>query len=747
VQQRNAFNAVETAGDAVAARLKRHPLSVAILGVTLALQAGVVLADEQENGNGTLEIGAMAITDNRLGETTEGTGSYATGSTRTATKLSLSPRETPQSVSVITRQQMDDQNLTSIGDVLSKTPGITINKLDSSRASFKSRGFEIDNFQIDGIPAAFRFGNGIDQADMVIYDRVEVLKGSTGLLSGFGSPSATVNLVRKRPTKELSGYISAGAGSWDTYRSEFDIGGSLTPQGNVRGRFVTAYEDGQSFMDHLSEKKQVFYGILETDITDDTLLSAGLSRQTNRPDGSSWGSSVPLLDSNGNEINMSRSHNPGTKWSQWDNTTDNAFVTLEQRLAYDWTVKASISRTETDSPITLGSAASGNPNPVDGTGMFVWRGKYDYETSQNAYDLYASGPFQLLGREHELVVGLSHRDIESDETNWPFFFDAAPSVFGWNGDFPEPDWGSPQSKVKTELKESAAYLTSRFKPTDNLSIILGTRVSNWKLDSTGTDLVAGQSAKLQSLRETGVVVPYAGVVYDLNDTYSVYASYTSIFKPHESEQDINGKAIEPEEGDAYELGLKAEFFDGRLNASAALFEVKQDNLAEEIGFDFVTNKSIYRAVQGAKTKGFELELAGELMPDWQVQGGYTHRITRDGDDNKISTTEPEDMFRLSTSYRLPGQFNKLTIGGSASWQSKIWQNIWNPVSGASDYKYTQESYWVLDAMAKYQVTEQVSVNLNGNNLTDKKYFSNLGFYDGGFYGDPRNFMLTTRFDF
>ncbi|MDH4869892.1 TonB-dependent siderophore receptor [Pseudomonas sp. BN515] len=714
---------------------------MAILGVTLALQTGMVLAEEQQNGEGTLEIGATAITDNRLGETTEGTGSYTTGSTRTATKLALSPRETPQSVSVITRQQMDDQGLTNIGEVLSKTPGITVNKLDSSRASFKSRGFEIDNFQVDGMPAAFRFGNGIDQTDMVIYDRVEVLKGSTGLLSGFGSPSATVNLVRKRPTRELSGYVSASAGSWDTYRSEFDIGGALTPEGNVRGRFVTAYEDGQSFMDHLSEKKQVFYGILETDITEDTLLSAGVSRQTNRPEGSSWGPSTPLFDSNGNKFRFSRSFNPGTKWSQWDNTNDNAFVTLEQRLAYAWTVKASITRTETDAPITLGSAASGNPNPVDGSGMSIWRGKYRYETSQNAYDLYASGPFQLLGREHELVVGLSHRDIESKSTNWPFFFDSVSTINGWTGDFPEPAWGNPTSKQDDELKESAAYLTGRFKPTEDLSVILGSRVSNWEMDSTGTNLVTGQSGKLQDLQENGVVVPYAGVVYDLDDTWSVYASYTSIFKPHESETDASGKAIEPEEGDAYEAGLKGEFFDGRLNTSLVMFEVKQDNLAVDTGvIDPVTNRSVFRAVQGAKTKGFELEVAGELMPDWQVQGGYTHRITRDGDDNKISTTEPEDMFRLSTNYRLPGQFNKLSIGGSASWQSKIWTDV-NP------QRYTQGSYWVLDAMAKYQVTEQVSVTLNGNNLTDEKYFSNLGFYNGGFYGDPRNFTLTTRFDF
>lgn len=161
---------------------------------------------EEASDKGALELGATAINDTHLGETTEGSGSYTTGATRTATRMALSPRETPQSVSVITRQQMDDQNLTSIADVLGKTPGITVTKLDSSRASFQARGFEIDNFQIDGIPAAFRFGNGIDQTDMVIYDRVEVLRGATGLLSGFGSPSATVNLVRKRPAREFSGY-------------------------------------------------------------------------------------------------------------------------------------------------------------------------------------------------------------------------------------------------------------------------------------------------------------------------------------------------------------------------------------------------------------------------------------------------------------------------------------------------------------------------------------------------------------
>ena len=746
MQQQPFLNTVPGARNATTVGLRRQPLALAILAVSLAAPAGLAWA-EDGSATGTLELGATAITDTTLGETTEGTHSYTTGATRTATRMALSPRETPQSVSVITRQQMEDQNLTSISDVLAKTPGITVTKLDSNRASFQARGFEIDNFQVDGIPAAFRFGNGIDQTDMVIYDRVEVLRGATGLLSGFGSPSATVNLVRKRPTREFSGYASFGAGSWDTYRGEFDIGGALTAEGNVRGRFVTAYEDGQSFMDNLSEKKQVMYGIVEADLSEDTLLSVGLSRQTNRPEGSSWGPSTALVDSTGTGFGMSRSFNPATQWSQWDNTNDNLFVTLEQRLANDWSIKASASRTETDSPITLGSAASGNPNPVDGSGMGVWLGRYRYKTDQNAYDLYASGPFQMLGREHELVVGVSHRDIRAHEDNWPFFFASAPNIFQWDGNFPEPDWGRPSSKVDTRLQESAAYLTGRFKPTDNLSVILGGRLSNWQLDSTRLDTASGQRSKSQDLEENGVVVPYAGVVYDLNDNWSVYGSYTSIFKPHESEEDINNKMIEPEEGDAYELGLKSVFFDGRLNASLALFEVRQDNLPELEGFDAATNTSIYRAVQGAKTRGFELEVAGELTPDWHVQGGFTHRITKDGEGEKISTVEPENLLRLSTTYRLPGAWNKLTVGGSANWQSKVWKDLYNPATGAEDYRHTQASYLTLDAMAKYQVTDKLSVTLNGNNLTDKRYYSNLGFYNGGFYGDPRNFMLTTRYDF
>lgn len=125
-----------------------------------------------------LQLQATSVTGLGLGGTTEGSNSYTTGETSTATKLPLSLRETPQSVTVITRQQMTDQGLGSIAQVLAQTPGITVMHDDSERYNFYSRGFTLDNFQYDGVPTSdFTTNtNGLGMRDMAIYDRVEVVR-------------------------------------------------------------------------------------------------------------------------------------------------------------------------------------------------------------------------------------------------------------------------------------------------------------------------------------------------------------------------------------------------------------------------------------------------------------------------------------------------------------------------------------------------------------------------------------------
>ena len=686
-----------------------------------------------------LELGATTVIGNQLGTITEGSGSYSPGTIATATRLVLTPRQTPQTITVSTRKYMDDFGLNAIDDVMRRTPGVSVGNYDSERTFYYSRGFTIQNFQYDGIPTLRddAYSSGATLSDTAIYDRIEVIKGASGLLSGAGAPGATINLIRKKPTHDFAGHVSLGAGSWDNYRSELDVSGPLTESGNIRGRAVTAYQDKHSFQDHYERKTSTYYGILEMDLDEHTLLSVGADYQDNDPKGSSW-AGIPLYDSNGNTVSTSRSFNPGTDWSSWAQYTRSVFASLEHRFSNDWVAKGELSHNINGYHAVLGSASGGNPDPVTGTGVTMYHGKYTGETKTDTAELYATGPFELLGREHELVVGVS-----TSRSHWDGkgYYNGAyngnvTDFWNWSGNVVEPDWGTASMFNDQTTRQLGSYITARFKPTDDLAVILGSRFANYTR-SGDTDS-----------KETGRVVPYAGVVYDLNETYSAYASYTSIFNP-QSNLDRNQKALEPDTGDNYEVGLKGEWFEGKLNASLAYFEILQDNRAEE-DTEYnsnPTNPSLTWAYKGveAKTKGWEAEISGELAPDWQVQAGYVHKIIRGANDEKLSTWEPEDQVSLYTSYKLPGVLDKFTVGGGARWQSKAWQSVTNPVRGTEDV--TQDAYWLVDLMTRYQITDNLSATVNLNNVFDKKYYSNIGFYNTIYYGDPRNLMLTTRWDF
>lgn len=685
--------------------------------------------------SGPLELGATNVISNQLGTVTEGSGSYTPGTIATATRMVLTPRQTPQSISVVTRQAMDDFGLAGIDDVMRHTPGITVSTYDSERTNYYSRGFAIQNFQYDGIPMTRNapYSAGQTLTDMAIYDRVEVLKGATGLLTGAGGPGGTINLVRKKPTSEFKGHVELGAGSWDNYRSEIDVSGPLTETGNVRGRAVAAYQDKHSFMDHYERKTSVFYGILEFDLDEDTLLTVGADYQDNDPKGSGWSGSRPVYDSAGNPINLPRSFNNGAKWSKWEQYSRTAFATLEHTFNNGWVAKGQYNHQINGYYATLGSLAS--PNPTTGLSS-IYANKYTGETVSDSGDFYLTGPFSMLGREHELVIGSS-----VSSSHWvgkdyysPTYTNNVIDFYNWNGDSIEPDWGNVGFKNDETTRQSGMYVTGRFSLMDDLHLLLGTRVANYQV--TGTS----------DTKDTGKVIPYAGLVYDLNDNYSLYASYTEIYLPQTAYRDSSNKMLEPDEGTNYEIGLKGEFYDGRLNTSLAYFEVHEENRAES---DTTADTSLvdnpYKGIT-AKTKGYEAEISGELAPGWQLQAGYTHKVIRDQSGTKVSTWEPEDQVNFYTTYKLTGPWDKLTLGGGARWQGEGWQLLNNRAKGTTD-KFSQDPYWLVDVMARYQVTDNVSATLNVNNVFDKTYYTNIGFYNSSYYGDPRNVMLTTRWNF
>lgn len=717
--------------DALSQLLQGTGLEYQLQGNTIVITAG--------RGD-ALELSATNINGvgEGLGSVTEGSDSYTVRSTGTATKLPLTLRETPQSVTVIPRQVMTDHNLTSLDDVVKFTPGLSSNHRDSERYTFYSRGFQIQNFEYDGIPSQIvnesqQFTSTL--LDMAMYDRVEVVRGATGLLSGAGTPSATLNLVRKRPTSDFQGYVAGEAGAWDRYRSEADVSGPLTETGNIRGRLVGVYETANSFIDWYKTDKRMMYGALDIDLSEDTLLRLSLDYQNNNSDGVSFGH-IPLFNTDGSATHFSRSFNPGARWSYLDNTHYNFTSLLEQKLANDWSLKASYSHQYSYRRGVTGSASRGSPDPSTGSGVSMYINRLDSYQTQDTADVYATGPFTLGGREHELVVG---GNLAYTHLNYPTYESMNPvvdDIYNWDGDPNGKPHLSKTDESISRLMQSGLYTAVRLKPYDPLSIILGTRVSWWKQrDGASTETPDATTQK------SGVVTPYAGVILDLDEHYSLYASYTNIFLPQTYYKTANGSSLDPLEGDNYEIGIKGEFFDGALNTSLALFEVKQENTPEYVGINEDSGEEIYRAIAGTTTRGVEAEVSGRVARGWDVMGGYTYRESHDNDDNRVEANQPMNLFKLATRYRLPGEWERLTLGGNIVWQSDIY------AVSSSGTKAHQRPFGVVGLVANYEVSHQLTLGLNLNNLFDKKYYDGLSTFNSGSYGEPRNAVMNARWSF
>ena len=726
------------------------------LSACLLLAASPSLYAETSQSNPPRSLETIDVTaapsggDYDAGMTTEGRDSYTTDATNTATRMVLSPRETPQSVTVITREQMEDFGLNSVAEVMQRTPGVTVNAQDTERLQFFARGFEITNFLYDGMPSMRNssLGKQAAQADTFIYDRVEVLRGASGLLHGIGNPSATINLVRKKPTRDFSGQVGVEANSWNGYRGELDVGGPIDGNDKVRARFVSAYEQGESFLDHYENEKQVFYGVIEGDISDSTMITLGMDYMDYDPQGSTWGG-IPLFYSDGGIADLDRDTNPATDWSSWAQDARTAFMHLEHQFDSGWYGKLAYTYQENNYDAQLASAGGGTLNR-DGSGKTLWSGRFQEEKHQDTFDLYANGPFELFGRQHELVVGASHSRAKRDYTGQPAlnFDNTLDNLFTWDGNRAKPAWGANNAEEKELIEQTGFYATARFKPTDSLAVITGGRVVDWERSRSGFNWAGPFPDHERHFEENGEVVPFAGVVYDLNLHHSVYASYTSIFQP-QTARDIDNRVLDPEEGNSYEAGLKSEFRNGRVNTTVAVFRTDQDNLAESTGQPIPggpANSVAYRAVDGAQTNGFELEASGEILPRWQLLAGYTYRITEDPEGDELNTTSPEDMLRLSTRYRFNGSLDGLTLGTSIAWQNKTYAFVTRP-GHSGDFKFVQDAYTLVDLMARYQFNPALSVTANVSNLTDETYFNNLGFYNGGYYGDGRKASLKLNYRF
>lgn len=686
----------------------------------------------------SVTLAPVQVSATGIGNTTEGTNSYTTGSMNTATRLGLSIRETPQSVSVITRQMIDDMQLESLTDVVNTVTGVTSTNQDSSRNSFSARGFAINNYQIDGVPTTWEGGYsaGESQMDTVLFDRIEVVRGASGLISGAGNPSAAINLVRKKAdSKEFTGHASISAGSWDRYQGTVDISTPLNEAGTVRGRVVGSYLDERSFVDLLENEKTVFYGTLAADLTDSTLLNVGISQQQTKPNGSTWGG-LPAWFSDGGRTDWSRSKTVGADWTSWGSEVTNYFANVEHNFDSGASIYAAYSKSINEGDLQL-MWLPGAPDRQTGLGLNPSLSWYDNEREQDNIDIYGNLPISLFGRDHEVTIGLMQSKQDFIANRRPALNVAsAGSFYEWDGSYPEPEWGEKNPYTTQKTKQLGGYAVAKLSLADPLKLILGTRLTNWEIEGMKWN------GELYNFDHNQIVTPYAGLIYEINDVYSVYTSYTDIFNPQNA-QDRNGDFLDPLEGENYEAGIKAEYLQGRVNASLSVFRIEQDNLAQtDAGFLIpgTTNQASF-AAEGTTSKGFEVEVSGAITDNWNLMVGWSQFQAEDADGTAVNTNYPRRTATLFTTYRM----NQLTVGGGVNWESSNYTLATNPL-GQSE-KLKQDSYALVRLMAKYQMTPALSAQLNINNLFDEKYYTNIGFYSQLAYGAPRNANLTLKYDF
>lgn len=692
------------------------PLTGAIL---LALAASPLHAQQNPDNTTEADVEVLQVHGSRL------------DSAATATGLPLTLRETPQSVSIIDDSFISAFSLDSVADIMALAPGIQAQQAETNRYFFRARGNAITNFQFDGVPVQYSSFFNEAVTDSILFDRIELVRGASGLLSGAGEPSAAINLIRKRPKAEPAGYASVKLGSRDNLRLEADQSLNITEDGAVQARFAAAYEQFDSYVDLAKEDNLQLYGVTTAALGSNTRLTIGVDYSERNPEGSTWGA-LPLFYADGTAANdISRSTTTAASWSSWQREGLNAFATLEHGFTNGWDLRLELERRhdEMDGHLLY---LSGFPDKATGLGMNAFPMIYQAQRDQDALRVFASGPYQLFGREHQLTAGLlySKQDMSANS-----FYSSDMLVVGnfwqWDGSIAEPSYPAQALTDSAVDTQKGLYIASQFNLHDKLTLIVGNRFSSYDMDAA-TDY-----------KHSNINTPYAGVVFDITDKLSLYSSYTEIFQPQNA-RDANNQRLDPVEGSNIELGIKGDFFNEAVTASLAVFKVEKDNVAErDPNFTAPLPDGSFpmRGVKGTNSKGYELELTGKPLDTLDLYFSYTHNTSEQADGSAFATYLPDDMLRFSAIYRLDGSLAPVTLGTNINWQSKLTQ----PNVGPNGETAEQPAYTLVNLMASYDINQQLIARFNVRNLFDKKYYSSIDFYNQGFFGAPRSVELSLSY--
>ncbi|QEO79168.1 MULTISPECIES: TonB-dependent siderophore receptor [Pseudomonas] len=671
----------------------------------------------------TLELQATDIVGNADYESAQGPvkGYHATRSA-SATRTDTAIHETPQSISVVSRDVVEDLGATRLQDALDYAGGVGRgnNFGGQGLTTFTVRGFTTGEFYRNGFPINRGYPN---MPDANTIERLEVLRGPATMLYGRGDPGGTFNVVSKQPLAERTVTLGSQVSDQGMRRGTLDASGPLDEEGRLAYRLNVIGEGGDTFRDHVETERYGIAPVVSWQVNDTTRLTfEGDFMRNNAP-----------LDRGvthyaGQRGTASRDTFFGEKDAGKLHNDNNLLqVRFEHMLNDDWTLAGG---TQWLDGTLQGNAIEGNGIAADGRTLgrnFNYR---KLEWTDRDTQLNLTGHFSTGGFEHTLLTGIEYEDYDYQS----IIQRSSGAVGAYPIDIFDPVYGQPRPALtrtptndQENLKTFGVFVQDQVALTERLKLLAGARFERFEHEYESFVPQNPPGSRNWNVTDSAVT-PRLGVIYDLTDTVAVYANTARSFKPN-SGASREGGGFKPEEGKSYEMGVKWEALDRQLSVDAAVYQIEKRNVLTTDPVD-----STFSVAAGeVRSRGFDLNVAGNLTPEWRVIGGYAYvdaEVTKDI--NIPSGTRllnvPKNTFSLLNVYEFQdGGLKGLGLGVGAKYvDERAGQTAANA--------FSMDSYTVVDLLGYYKVNERIRLNLDLKNLFDADYeegaFGNVYAYPG-----------------
>ncbi len=667
-------------------------------------------------------------------ETENDNTKYLQRKASSTSRIPLTIKESPMTVTVVSKKLMDEFAVRDLSDALKGVASVTMdNKNGGRQPALRSRGFLMDDtnaYMVDGQPMY----SLLDQP-MELMERVEVLRGPSGVQYGRGRGSGIVNLIRKRPTDENFVSIKASGGSWDYRQVQLDAGGRVADNDNLGYRVNISKEDANSFRDNVSLNREVLGVVFDAKITDDlklTLLADYVNRDTPWDIGQQFINGKPAPG-------LSRSTNDQLPWA--DNSTVNTTLGYEVdwKLNENWKLKHQYTHQDFSSNRNTSGRTGFNAT----TGNFTPNEALQVQTGKNhSFVMDLIGDNTLFGMRHRTVFGYHHVDLAIETTNG-----IANSYAGVVNNIYNPinvvRRALPLSPF-TGINDSVfrgIYAEDYIGIHPKLNLMLGVRK-----DIFEEKTASAAAVPVKDKRKNDQVSPRVGLVYTPIEQITLYGSYMRGFEPGGRAAAtvatgipaINaGELFDPQESEQYELGIKTSLLEDKLAVNFAVYDLTRSN---QVFTDLVAQR--FTLIGEQRTKGFETEVIGQITPEWSVSASYAYldSETVEGAANVKGNNlnlAPRHSTRLWTSYTFNhGVFKDLSLYGGAFQQGDSYGDTTN--------SYVVEGFTRFDAGASYahKLGQNKAIwRLNVDNISDRVYY--MGNNQASMLpGTPRNARLS-----